>query len=292
MCDVLLSHSRSWVALFGYLIVQTYAYPMQAWPMYSQTPREYRDDDYDYAPKVQYYYDAPALNVPDAYGETPYSYYYDPYGHFANEAPDRQEERLASLPIGQETWFESDNSPRWRSSNLDDVNAAFLDNLILTQMAQDAQRRRENARAAFSTSHDDYEDRDNEDEDVRELKALAGKPIYHVPKTAPKYEDEEYPSDDGFINWNGNKRSETTDKPIPNRDLNIGEKEIAIPRPAKITKTKNHEKRSSPYYNSIAQLLENKSHKSTSGHRMEKRFVAGDSDLVLELRGLKHRIAT
>lgn len=29
-----------------------------------------------------------------------------------------------------------------------------------------------------------------------------------------------------------------------------------------------------------------------SERRIEKRFVADDSDLVLELRGLKHRIAT
>lgn len=234
---------------------------MQGWPMYPQTPREYQDDDYYYAPKVQYYYDAPAMSVPDVYGQIPYSYYYDPYGHFANEAPERQDERLAALPIGQETWFESDNSPRWRSNDMDDVNAAFLDNLILTQMAQDAQRRRENARAAFSNV--DYEDKDNEDEDVRELKALAGKPLYHVPKTVPRYpDDDEYPSDDGFINWNGNKRAATTSSPTPTEESNVGQKEVAVPRPAQIHKSRSHqskhEKRSSPYYETIAQLLENK----------------------------------
>ncbi|CAK1600998.1 unnamed protein product [Parnassius mnemosyne] len=294
MYYLLLSSWRSWVALLGYLIVQATAYPIQGWPMYPQTPREYQDDDYYYAPKVQYYYDAPAMNVPDVYGQIPYSYYYDPYSHFANEAPESQDERLASLPIGQETWFESDSSPRFRSNNIDDVNAAFLDNLILTQMAQDAQRRRENARAAFSNV--DYEDKDNEDEDVKELKALAGKPLYHGPKTVPRFEDDEYPSDDGFINWNGNKRSVTTPRPVSTEESTTGQKEVAVPRPAKTTNARSqhseHEKRSSPYYNTIAQLLENKSHKATKDRRIDKRFVAGDSDLVVELRGLKHRIAT
>ncbi|KPI92842.1 hypothetical protein RR46_14063 [Papilio xuthus] len=292
MCNLLQSGWRSWVALLGYLIIQATAYPMQSWPLYPQTPREYHDDDYYYAPKEQYYYDAPAMNTPEVYGQIPYSYYYDPYD-FANEAPERQDERLAALPIGQETWFESDSNSRWRSNDMDDVNAAFLDNLILTQMAQDAQRRRENARAAFSNV--DYEDKDNEDEDVRELKALAGKPLYHVPKKAPKYEDEDYQADDGFINLNGNKRSATTSRPTPTEESNVGQKEVAVPRPAKTNNRVHqslHEKRTSPYYQTITKLLENKSRKATKGRRIEKRFVAGDTDLVMELRGLKHRIAT
>ncbi|XP_059046330.1 uncharacterized protein LOC131841943 [Achroia grisella] len=301
MCNMQLSSLRMLTVLLGYLIAQANSYPMQGWPMYPQTAREYPDDEYYYAPKVQYYYDAPAISVPEVYGQVPYPYYYDPYDHFmANDAPKRHEERLAALPIGQETWFESDSTPRWRSNDVDDVSAAFLDNLILTQMAQDAQRRRENARAAFPPV--DYEERDTEDEDVRELKALAGKPLYHVPKTVPRIEDEDYSSDDGFINWNGNKRSITTAAPIPSTEMpKLGQKEEVMLRPAQIQTHQNHRttqnKRNASFYDTIAQLLANKSkntieQESTKPRRIDKRFVAGDRDLVVELRGLKHRIAT
>lgn len=252
--------------VLAYLVAQAKAYPMQAWPVYPQAPREYPDDDYYYTPNQ--YYDSPVMNVPEVYGQVAYPYYYDPYGHFSNEAPKGQEERLAALPVGQETWFESDSAPRWRSNDVDDVSAAFLDNLILTQMAQDAQRRRENARAAFPPV--DYEERDAEDEDVRELKALAGKPLYHVPKTAPRIEDEDYPADEGFINWNGNKRSLTTAAPVlSTAKPKIGQKEFVIPGPSQTTSHRNRQdnqnKRSSTFYDTIAQLLENKS-KSTHAH--------------------------
>ncbi|CAH0750341.1 unnamed protein product [Diatraea saccharalis] len=293
-----LNDCRFSAVLFGYIVAQAKAYPMQAWPVYPQAPREYPDDEYYYAPKIQYYYDAPAISMSEVYGQLPYPYFYDPYGHFtSNEAPKRQEERLAALPIGQETWFESDTTPRWRSSEEDDVSAAFLDNLILTQMAQDAQRRRENARAAFPPV--DYDEHETEDEDVRELKALAGKPLYHVPKTVPRIEDEDYASDDGFINWNGNKRSLSTPTPVSTTVKPIlGQKEEVLPRPTQ-NSHQNHEqspnKRDSAFYETIAKLLANSqnSHvKETPKRRIDKRFVAGDSDLVVELRGLKHRIAT
>ncbi|XP_047530329.1 uncharacterized protein LOC125066328 [Vanessa atalanta] len=294
MC-ILNSGLRMWMVLFCSLLAQAKTYPLQGWPMYAQAPREYPEDDYYYAPKIQYYYDAPAINAPEVYGQVPFTYFYDPYGHFANEAPKKQEERLAALPIGQETWFENESSPRWKSNNIDDVNAAFLDNLILTQMAQDAQRRRENARAAFSNM--DYEEKENEDEDVRELKALADKPLYHAPKTVSKIEEDDYPEDyaDTFINWNGNKRSVTTVAPeISTEGVKDINKEVVMPRPAPITHThrSNQNKIKAPFYNAITQFLEKQGHENLKGRRIDKRFVAGDSDLVVELRGLKHRIAT
>ncbi|KAL4711661.1 hypothetical protein ACJJTC_003062 [Scirpophaga incertulas] len=289
------------VVILSYIVAQAKAYPMQTWPVYPQAPREYPDDEYYYAPKIQYYYDAPAISMSDVYGQVPYPYFYDPYGHFAaNEAPKRHEERLAALPIGQETWFESDTTPHWRSNDVDDVSAAFLDNLILTQMAQDAQRRRENARAAFPPV--DYDEREPEDEDVRELKALAGKPLYHVPKTVPQIEDEDYSSDDGFINWNGNKRSITTPAPLfTTLKPKIAQKEEILPRSTQNTHhNHNHKspnsKRDSKFYETIVKLLAHsqKEHDEVSPktRRIDKRFVAADNDLVLELRGLKHRIAT
>lgn len=244
--------------LLGYFVAQVKTYPIQGWSVYPEIPREYSNDEYYYAPKIQYYYDAPAINVPDMQSQIPYSYYYDPYAHMMdNEAPKLQEERLAALPVGQETWFESDTTPRWRSNDVDDVSAAFLDNLILTQMAQDAQRRRDNARAAFPST--EFEERDMEDEDVRELKALAGKPLYHVAKTVPRYDDDDYAADDGFINWNSNKRSIT---PSPDSSLEtakMGQKEVVMPRPPQLSQIhhKNQMKRND-FYNTMAHLLTSK----------------------------------
>lgn len=255
---------RLLTVLLSYLVAQAKTYPMQTWPMYPQSPREYTDDEYYYSPKVQYYYDAPAISMPGPEVHGPIPYYYDPYGHYVpNEIPKEQEERLAALPIGQETWFESDNTPRWRSNDVDDVSAAFLDNLILTHMAQDAQRRRENARAAFPPV--DYEDRDVEDEDVRELKALAGKPLYHVPKTAPRYDEDDYPADDGFINWNGNKRSFTTAAPVTTSQSpqNKGQDEVVLPRPSQTHNHYNQKQiKRNNFYETIAQLLATKSTKT------------------------------
>ncbi|XP_037975232.2 uncharacterized protein LOC119694000 [Plutella xylostella] len=289
------SLSVMWAFVVGCLAVAE-AYP-GAWPAYA--PRDYPDDDYYYAPapapKVHYYYGgaAPRHSAPEVYGRVPYPFYYDSFGHYANEDPVRQEERLASLPVGQETWFESETEPSWRNNEMDDVNAAFLDNLILTQMAQDAQRRRENARTAQAAN--DYEEppRNAEDEDVRELKALAGKPFYHEPKTAPRFDDDDYPMDDGFINWNGNKRSATAAPPASTARPRLGQDEVAVPRPAPAHR--DHHKKDS-VYDKISQLLESeaKTHpqKETKARRIDKRFVATDGGLVAELRGLKHRIRT
>ncbi|XP_062527488.1 uncharacterized protein LOC105841778 isoform X2 [Bombyx mori] len=295
---MLLTNLRLLTLLISYLIVQVKTYPMQGWPLWGQVPREYPDDEYYYAPKIQYYYDAPAVNVPEMHDQVQYPYYYDPSAQYLqNEAPQRHEERLAALPIGQETWFESDATPRWQSSEVDDVSAAFLDNLILTQMAQDAQRRRENARAAFLPV--DYEDKDLEDEEVRELKALAGKPLYHEPKTGSRFEDDDYTADDSFINWNGNKRSVTTAAPVSTTtEPKVGDKEVMVPRPPQNHQAhQNKQIKRNNFYETIAELLANKSlntntKESLKERRIEKRFVADDSDLVVELRGLKHRIAT
>ncbi|VVD04619.1 unnamed protein product [Leptidea sinapis] len=301
MCNIL-TGLRMWTIFLCYILAEVKSYPMQSWPVYPQVPRDYAEDDYYYAPKAQYYYDGAAMNPPEAYAQVPYTYYYDPYGHFSNEAPKVHEERFDALPIGQETWYESESNPRWHSNDMDDVNAAFLDNLILTQMAQDAQRRRENARAAFQNVN--YETKDNEDEDVRELKALAGKPLYHVPKTVPRIEDDDDDDDyegddaDSFINWNGNKRSLSTDAPETHSEESNkeGQIEVVLPRPSHTThshlsSTFGQNKRS-PLYSVITRPRDSPNHGSSESRRIKKRFVSSDSDLVVELRGLKHHIAT
>lgn len=284
-------------AMVLYCLAPASAYTSRGW-VYAHPPREYPEEDYYYGSKpVQYpYYGAPARYEPEVYGRIPYPYYFDPYAHYAEEDPARQDERLAALPVGQETWYESEAEPRWKPEDLDDVNAAFLDNLILTQMAQDAQRRRENARATV-----DYEERDSEDEDVRELKALAGKPLYHVPKTVPRHDDEDYPADDAFINWNGNKRSVATEAPTT-RKPRPGQDEVAVPQPQPLNQHHHHQAaqqdKKDTLYQTIAHMLAaekthpNKQASIEKPRRLDKRFVAGDRDLVAELRGLKHRIAT
>lgn len=272
-----------WAFVLGCLATQAKAYPSVGWPMYGQQPREYLDDDYYYAapaPKAQYYYGAPAArSVQEVYGRVPYPYYYDTYGHYADEDPVRQDERLAALPVGQETWYESETEPTWRSSDLDDVNAAFLDNLILTQMARDAQRRREYARNNQALPPTDYQDEEEdihelpEDEDVRELKALAGKPLYHSPKTAPHFDDDDYPADDAFINWNGNKRSVSTPAPTTTRKPKLGQDEIMVPRPAQIHHHTHNEEpkqnKKDSVYEKITQLL---AAESKSAHNMVSLF--------------------
>lgn len=262
-----------WAFVLGCLATQAKAYPAAGWPMYVQAPqRQYPEEDLYYAPK-QYYYGEPSNRgirhpAEEVYGRAPYPFYYDTYNHFADEDPVRQDERLAALPVGQETWFENEPEPSWKESDMDDVNAAFLDNLILTQMAQDAQRRREYAdQAKAIQSGGDYEERDVEDEDVRELKALAGKPLYHVPKTVSRVEEDDYPSDEGFINWNGNKRSVST-AAAPTLRPKMGQEEIMVPRPAQPShhrKEVNGDKKDS-VYGKITRLLaaENKALESVS----------------------------
>lgn len=252
-----------WAFVFGCLVTNVKAYPASGWPMYVQAPpREYPEDDYYYSPKIHYYGEPLNHGVPhvpaEVYGRIPYPYYPDTFNRFVDEDPIRQDERLANLPVGQETWFESETEPSWKSSDMDDVNAAFMENLILTQMAQDAQRRREYAsQAKPAPPLNDYEERDVEDEDVRELKALAGKPLYHVPKTVPRVEEDDYPNDDGFINWNGNKRSVSTTV-APTLRPKLGQDEIMVPRPAQ-PNHRHHkevkEDKKDSVYKKISQLL-------------------------------------
>lgn len=104
---------------------------------------EYEYNGYDKYPFVPYY------------GYYPRDYYYekndqrntDNYGYFEDQAPndpidDLQEEMMQddrgkddAYPYGQETWFEGGN-PRYENNA--EANAAFLQNLIIAQMYQDA----------------------------------------------------------------------------------------------------------------------------------------------------------
>jgi hypothetical protein len=114
-----------------------------------------------------------------------------------------REEREESLPVGQETWFDgsSDSQRQPQRDNLADVNAAFLQNLIMSHMYNDANsghivRHPPHEGGAYPAGDDgvqgiwayetgrsrsqvsgEYQnsDEDLEDEDVRELKSLVKK---------------------------------------------------------------------------------------------------------------------
>lgn len=116
------------------------------------TPRmHYLDHDYYYQPL--YYYGAPmgmrgVYQPPPpppyyAYGRYGYGYGYG-YGHgprnahyYDDPVDDLQEEmhqedeREEALPVGQEMWYENDADGERRDDSIDDVNAAFLQNLML-----------------------------------------------------------------------------------------------------------------------------------------------------------------
>uniref|UniRef100_A0A6P7GK81 Uncharacterized protein LOC114339886 n=1 Tax=Diabrotica virgifera virgifera TaxID=50390 RepID=A0A6P7GK81_DIAVI len=143
----------------------SYYYPHQSYPLPYYVPSKYKI----YQPILPYYYQ-------EHWPSQTYSSYYD-YSDpddFLQETG--REEREETQPIGHESYYEDTAE----DSNMDDVNAAFLQNLILTQMYQDSLNNKVNADA-----YDDYDEtfakieelskkptRVPEDENVRELKQL------------------------------------------------------------------------------------------------------------------------
>ncbi|GLH13321.1 Uncharacterized protein GBIM_17902 [Gryllus bimaculatus] len=198
-------------------------------------PREYADSpDYYYGEPTfasyPYYYPSSSKYAP-VYHHSLMPYYYGsaqqrPYAAYGYEEPndpvddleeeiqleEEREEREEALPIGQETWFEN-SSPhqstqlqqQQQQQDMADVNAIFLQNLILSQMYNDAIARgvhpmyqAPDPRYAYGyamqeedpaeqegwvygdiRAHADPDyyrsDRDSEDEDVRALKSLVKK---------------------------------------------------------------------------------------------------------------------
>lgn len=185
-------------------MVRTQRYPVSYYELYPSYSQNYPDDYYYPQESYPLYYPAHTSKyevyqavLPYYYGERPISRTnYGYYGYGVNEPTDFQdeimqaaarEEREESQPIGQEMLYENENSNT--NDNLDDVNAAFLQNLIMSQMYKDAIDNQKdyyepNTRSDYYPTDDVYgkwetepvepkQSYRQEDEDVRELKQLA-----------------------------------------------------------------------------------------------------------------------
>lgn len=155
---------------------EEYYYPQESYPLFYPP----RTSNYDVYQAVLPYYYQDMLSRP-GYGyygyQDPLNVPYDWQEEMIQEA--EREEREEAQPIGHESFYENDDASL--DSNLADTNAAFLQNLILSQMYQDSY---ENEKENFqNTNNGEYEtpygkfesinDNGNrEDEDVKELKQL------------------------------------------------------------------------------------------------------------------------
>lgn len=163
-----------------------YYYPQETYPMYYPA----RTSKYEvYQAVLPYYYgDRPSVTRPGGYGYYGYGDS-DPVVDIQEEMMQEaeREQREDSQPIGQEMLYENEASNS--KDNLDDVNAAFLQNLIMSQMYKDAV---DNQKDYYDTTpYGEYYQADDgygkwedtpvepkqnyrqEDEDVKELKQLA-----------------------------------------------------------------------------------------------------------------------
>nr|CAD7392766.1 unnamed protein product [Timema cristinae] len=183
-----------------YLDVNDFYYVPEPSPYGGYIPRESANVNYAaYQPVMSYYYG-------DAHQQPNYGYYgyeqgNDPVDDIQEEIQEEErEERGESLPIGQETWFEGGGTNSQKDS-MSDANAAFLQNLILSQLYNDAAG---GNRAAISG-----------------LRHQQPQPYYGL----PYYDDENAKDDDvwvygdvndgssydGYYNTNGNQNDEDED---------------------------------------------------------------------------------
>lgn len=182
-------------------MVRTQRYPVNYYELYPYT-QNYPDDYYYPQESYPMYYPARTSKyevyqavLPYYYGERPvsgpgYGYYgygdNDPVVDLQEEMLQEaeREEREESQPIGQEMLYENEGSNS--DDSLDDVNAAFLQNLIMSQMYKDAIDNQKdyydsNPYSEYYSDDGKWEDSPiepkqsyrQEDEDVRELKQLA-----------------------------------------------------------------------------------------------------------------------
>lgn len=131
-----------------------YYYPQDTYPMPYYYPKVYRP--------LPYYYQEHSSWPNQGYAA--YYDYNDPTEDYLQDT--ERDDRELTQPIGHESYYE--DIPE--DSNMEDVNAAFLQNLILTQMYQDSVNNK-----LTPDNYDDY------DETFAKLEELSKKPT-HAPE--------------------------------------------------------------------------------------------------------------
>lgn len=268
---------------------QTYAddyYPQESYPLYYPPARTSKYEVYQ-AVLPYYYYNDQMLTRPN------YGYYdNDPTVDLQEEMIQEaeREEREDAQPIGHELLYENEDQT---DENLDDVNAAFLQNLIMSQMYKESLDNHKNYYDDYYTGEDYDKWQDNpkqkshyvqEDKDVRELKQLV------KAKSNPKMDDIHWFKHNNFRNQKDNqyennyenkrnsyrkklvKLTTTTSTPdkntfAPKRDIR-GQKEEVLMRPAtpvrhpfsnsvmEMMSKDDDRKRSSSVYDTIKHMLD------------------------------------
>lgn len=133
-----------------------------AYPIYVQPPRTSKYEVYQSV--MPYYYDERAI-LPV------YKYYPGDLDEDFLQETERQM-REDAQPIGQEVLYENEAG----NDNIDDLNAAFLQNLMASQMYRDRERGQYDDYYSYSDEDEDEESLSaaaQEDDDVRELKQLS-----------------------------------------------------------------------------------------------------------------------
>lgn len=227
---------------------QTYPedyYPQETYPVYYPPARTSKYEVYQAV--LPYYYGDHIMTHPN------YGYYdTDPALDIQEEMMQEaeREEREEAQPIGHELLYENEDP---NEENLDDVNAAFLQNLIMSQMYKEALDNQKDYYDDYYPSEDygKWEDvpkqksrYSQEDEDVRELKQLVkskNKPnldeIHWFRKQKEQQSKNNYAEkrDKTFDRKPVNKLTTTTPPPAtslePKRDAR-GQKEEVLMRPA------------------------------------------------------------
>lgn len=262
-------------------MTRTQKYPVNYYELYPSS-QNYQDGLYYPQENYPVYYPARTSKyevyqavLPYYYGERPISRTnYDYYGYEDNEPTNfenevvqdaaRDEESEGFQPFGQEMLYETDNVNT--NDNLDDVNAAFFQNLIMSQLYKDAVDNQKDVFDPVEPSVSELTDNAygkwktapakpkqthrQEDDNVRELKKLAGTKDDKQTKQYKVWSggnivqntDEEYVKrasvDVNFLKQDGHHSSSTTSTTVAPKitDLpktqSIGQKEEVLVRPA------------------------------------------------------------
>lgn len=210
---------------------RTQQYPVNYYKVY---PYRQPDDYYYPNPQDVLYYPARTSKYEVYQAVLPYYYqdrvpvhpnykyygYNDPVVDLQEEMIQEaeREQREDAQPIGHELLYESDESSGQEAS-MDDVNTAFLQNLIMSQMYQDAMDKEKNYYDLYYDYDDERqwnEERTEEDKDVEELKQLT-KPQPQPTRKPKQPEDIHWFQKSSFRNQNRNqveKKRNTKDNEI------------------------------------------------------------------------------